>query len=102
MGIFSALFGADFAPAKCKTSLRLCLGRVKLLKNKKRVALQALSKLLKFSGLGGERLFLAEGLLTTRLELGLRLPPLLDLIGLQDHPPLWHGGAATDEQAHTE
>ena len=44
MGIFSALFGADFAPAKCKTSLRLCLGRVKLLKNKKRVALQALRR----------------------------------------------------------
>ena len=38
------LFGADFAPAKCKTSLRLCLGRVKLLKNKKRVALQALRR----------------------------------------------------------
>ena len=44
MGIFSALFGAEFAPAKCKTSLRLCLGRVKLLKNKKRVALQALRR----------------------------------------------------------
>lgn len=44
MGIFSALFGADFTPAKCKTSLRLCLGRVKLLKNKKRVALQALRR----------------------------------------------------------
>ena len=36
MGVFDALFGGPkFNASKCKTALRLCVGRVKLLRNKK-------------------------------------------------------------------
>jgi len=34
MGFFG-LFGGGFNPAKCKTALRLCIGRIKLLKNRR-------------------------------------------------------------------
>jgi hypothetical protein len=43
MGFFG-LFGGGFNPAKCKTALRLCIGRIKLLKNKKGLAVRALRK----------------------------------------------------------
>ena len=42
MGFFG-LFGG-FNPSKCKTALRLCIGRIKLLKNKKGLAARALRK----------------------------------------------------------
>lgn len=42
MGFFG-LFGG-FNPSKCKTALRLCIGRIKLLKNKKGLAVRALRK----------------------------------------------------------
>lgn len=38
------MFGGGFNPAKCKTALRLCIGRIKLLKNKKGLAVRALRK----------------------------------------------------------
>ena len=45
MGMFGGLFGAPtFNPTKCKTALRLCLGRVKLLRNKKTNALVNLKR----------------------------------------------------------
>lgn len=43
MGFFG-LFGGGFNPSKCKTALRLCIGRIKLLKNKKGLAVRALRK----------------------------------------------------------
>ena len=43
MGFFG-LFGGGFNPSKCKTALRLCIGRIKLLKNKKGLAARALRK----------------------------------------------------------
>ena len=39
---FGRLFGGGFSSSKCKTSLRLCVGRIKLLRNKKSLATRAL------------------------------------------------------------
>ena len=45
MGLFGGLFGPPkFTAAKCKTALRLCVGRIKLLQNKKRTALASLRR----------------------------------------------------------
>ena len=44
MGVLDALFGGPkFNASKCKTALRLCVGRVKLLRNKKANAVVHLS-----------------------------------------------------------
>ena len=45
MGIFDALLGGPkFNASKCKTALRLCVGRVKLLRNKKAHAVATLKR----------------------------------------------------------
>ena len=38
--MFQALFGASFNPTKCKTQLRLCVSRIKLLQNKEALTIR--------------------------------------------------------------
>lgn len=42
--MFEAIFGATFNPTKCKTQLRLCVSRIRLLQNKKTVTTRAQRK----------------------------------------------------------
>uniref|UniRef100_A0A7S0X2A6 IST1-like protein n=1 Tax=Mantoniella antarctica TaxID=81844 RepID=A0A7S0X2A6_9CHLO len=42
--MFGGLFGPSFSSAKCKTALRLCCGRIKLLRNKKAQSLKAMRR----------------------------------------------------------
>eukprot|EP00898_Chlorokybus_atmophyticus_P005303 jgi/Chlat1/5774/Chrsp387S05495 len=40
----SSIFGSGFKEIKCKTALKMCLGRIKLLRNKKEIGLRGLKR----------------------------------------------------------